>query len=768
MQRFLLAWALLGASVLGAAVAAPLSPSAQAALSPSAQAQPFKDYEFADVVIRAARPTGLARAEVNAEQIRRLNSINAEDSLKYLPSVSVRKRYIGDLNGIVQLRGVSNFQTTRILVKADDYLLLSYYLQTRYYGSPRWSLVSPQEILKAQIRYGPYEAEDSGNAMGGTINFVTQQPTHRKIELDATAFVQDFSLYGDHSSPDGRRTHFGYADRFGKLSVYGFYDHQKSLSQPMIFYNSPGLAAAGPVVTGAFVDRDPQNAERYTYGDQGPDRTEIDLFKLKLGYDFGEALKLQAQLATQGRTLNSVDKKSYLHDAAGHVIWGDGNNSTADAQINGRGFNVNSANFGSSISDRHDILAGLGLKGSLEGGWDYSLGGSVYSLQDDWTKTANRSASDPLYDGSGSLSDLEGSGWDTVDLKVGKTGLGLGTLSAYVGAHYDVYTLRADNYGTSQWDSADARTWAQSTGGSTQTLAEFGQLEWAFRPDSALTVGLRRENWLAYNAYYDKPASTVSDPVRTDERLSPKASLKIGAGDWTLALGAAKAYRFPIIEELYQNAYTTTNVNVSDKDLRPEDGTQFTATLGRAGAWGSVQLTLFRDDIKDAILYQSDTTVTPSINTYINVDRALTNGVELAASRKRWLQGLWDLDGSVTFQDPRVLEDRANRAVEGNLLPLTTQFRATLINTLHLSDDLDFSLASRYFSQQFSRLDNQDVNAGTFGGNSDGLVFDLKAGLQVTPAVRASLGVDNVLSAQVYDYHPYPQRSYFVSLSGDF
>lgn len=776
MQRLLAACALLWASALtSASFDTALSLSAQASVSPAAQAEAStpsasvkEAYEFAVITVRAAKPTGLARAEATAEDIARLNSINTEDSIKYLPSVNVRKRYIGDLNGILQLRGVSNFQTTRILVKADDYLLLSYYLQTRYFGAPRWSLISPQEILKSEIRYGAFEAGDSGHALGGTINLTTRQPTYRRFELDATAFVQDYSLYGDHSSPEGRRTHFGYADRFGDLSLYLFYDHQKSHSQPMTFYNSPARPAAGPVVTGVHVDKDPLNAPRYIFGDQGDDISETNLFKVKLGYDFGSWLKVQAQLGALGRQLSSLNKKNYLRTSSGVAVWGDGNPSTADAQFNGVGFDVNPANFGLSMSDRHDLLGGVGLKGSLERGWDYAASWSFYSLQNDWTKTSRRNPADPLYNGSGTYSDFEDTGWSTLDLKVGKTDLGLEGLNATLGGHFESYSLRANNYNTAQWDSAELRTWTQSTGGSTQTLAQYGQLDWSWAPGFALGVGLRHETWLAYNSYYKKPGTELANPVRSDERLSPKANLRLASGDWTLALGAAKAYRYPIIEELYQNAFTTTSVNISNKDLRPEDGTQFSATLGRAGSRGGVQLTLFRDDIKDAIIYQTDTTVSPTITTYLNVDRALTNGVELAASRKGLAGGLWDVEGSLTWQDPRVLENRANPAVEGKQLPLTTQFRAILIHSLHLGETLDFSLAGRYFTKQFARLDNRDVNGDTFGGQSSALVFDLKAALELAKGLRGSVGVDNLFSAQYYDYHPYPQRTYYLSLSGVF
>ena len=43
------------------------------------------------------------QAQVSAEQIREINAINVEDSLRYVPSLFIRKRYPGDTNSISPL-----------------------------------------------------------------------------------------------------------------------------------------------------------------------------------------------------------------------------------------------------------------------------------------------------------------------------------------------------------------------------------------------------------------------------------------------------------------------------------------------------------------------------------------------------------------------------------------------------------------------------------------------------------------------------------------
>ncbi len=722
------------------------------------------DYEFSEIKVSAARGKGLARAEATAADIAKTNAINAEDSIKYLPSVNVRKRFIGDLNGLLEIRGVSNFQTTRSLVLADGYLPLSYYLQTRYNGAPRWALVSSDEILRSEIRYGAYEASDSGNALGGTINLVTKQPTHRQFELDTTYFIQNFSLYGDSSNPAGNRVHMGYADRFGDLSLYTFYDHQESKNQPMTFYGAATGTASTATVTGAFRDTDPLNAARVIYGDQGSDQAEIDLLKVKLGYDFGRHLKLQGQVASAKRSLRTLDKKTYLRDAQGGAVY------SGKVTFNNENFKADGTQFGLSMADRDDILGGLQLKGEVGDGYSYELGGSDYSVQHDWTKASKFNPNDLSQTAAnrliGSFKSYEDTGWQTLDFKAGKSGLGADWLSAYVGGHYDNYTMRFNSYNSANWLSTELLTIAQITGGGTQTRATFGQIEAKALEHLTLTGGLRYEHWQAYGAFQNTPALALRFAGRFEERLSPKATARFNVGDFELAAGYAQATRYPIAEELFQNAFSYTSANISNPGLKPENGTQGTMTVGWSQGASRMQASYYVDDVYDAIIYQTDSTVTPNQTTYVNVDRARTQGLELSGATAG-LFGFWDLNGSCTLQDPRVVEDNKFTAYKGNQLPQTTQARFVLINTAHLGEHADLTLASRYFSKQYALLSNADSNGDTYGGQSSGLVFDLKAGCE-WDGIRLGLGIDNLLSAQYYDVHPYPHRTYFVNAAAKF
>ena len=76
-----------------------------------------------------------------------INAMSAEDTIKYMPSITVRKRYIGDTNAPVAWRTSGTSMSARGLIYADGILLSSLLGNNNSNtGSPRWNMVSPNEI----------------------------------------------------------------------------------------------------------------------------------------------------------------------------------------------------------------------------------------------------------------------------------------------------------------------------------------------------------------------------------------------------------------------------------------------------------------------------------------------------------------------------------------------------------------------------------------------------------------------------------------------
>jgi iron complex outermembrane receptor protein len=109
-----------------------------------------------------------------AEALRQQNLFNPEDALRYVPSLTVRKRYIGDRNALVGGRDFGSLQPSRALVYVDDYLISNFLGR---FDAPRWNMVTPEAIERVDLLYGPYSALFPGNSIGSTVVITERVPS---------------------------------------------------------------------------------------------------------------------------------------------------------------------------------------------------------------------------------------------------------------------------------------------------------------------------------------------------------------------------------------------------------------------------------------------------------------------------------------------------------------------------------------------------------------------------------------------------------------
>ena len=125
------------------------------------------------VVVTGEAPSSLpTRIPTTIESItareleRTVNATDSEDALKYFPSLLVRKRYIGDYNhAVLSTRASGTGNSARSMVFADG-ILLSNLLGNGATFTPRWGLVTPEEIERVDVLYGPFSAAYAGNSVG--------------------------------------------------------------------------------------------------------------------------------------------------------------------------------------------------------------------------------------------------------------------------------------------------------------------------------------------------------------------------------------------------------------------------------------------------------------------------------------------------------------------------------------------------------------------------------------------------------------------------
>ena len=124
-----------------------------------------------------------------------INATDSEDALKYLPSLLVRKRYVGDFNhAVLSTRASGTGNSARSMVYADG-VLLSNLLGNGAAFTPRWALVTPEEIERVDVLYGPFSAAYPGNSVGAVVDHKTRMPKRFEAHAKIAAFTQPFELY---------------------------------------------------------------------------------------------------------------------------------------------------------------------------------------------------------------------------------------------------------------------------------------------------------------------------------------------------------------------------------------------------------------------------------------------------------------------------------------------------------------------------------------------------------------------------------------------
>src|SRR5205085_9081832 len=151
------------------------------------------------VTVTGGQPTSLpaqiptTTESIPHEQIEQsINATDSEDALKYFPSLLVRKRYVGDYNhAVLSSRASGTGNSARSAVYADG-ILLSNFLGNGVGGltfPPRWGLVTPEEIERVDVMYGPFSAAYPGNSVGAVVDYVTRMPTRLEAHAKATYVV---------------------------------------------------------------------------------------------------------------------------------------------------------------------------------------------------------------------------------------------------------------------------------------------------------------------------------------------------------------------------------------------------------------------------------------------------------------------------------------------------------------------------------------------------------------------------------------------------
>lgn len=733
------------------------------------------DTQLGEVLVSGGRSSAVpvnlpaSQAGMDARQIAAsVNVINTEDVVKYLPSVQVRKRYIGDRNSIIATRTSGQTSSARSLLYADG-VLLSNLLGSRYDFPPRWNLLSPEEISRVDMIYGPFAAEYPGNSVGSVVVMSTRMPEKFEAHVKAQTFSESFKLYDTDSRYTGNKLEAALGNRNGAVSWWLNASHLDSHGHPMSFAANPSRytgSAAATAVTGAHTDTDPYGASRLILGATSVDHTVQDSARLKLAWDISPSLTASYQL---GYWQNDSDStvNSYLRNSAGEGVY------AGIVSINGQKYSLGTL-FAPSQREEAHLSNVLRLQSHTGSHWDWEATATDYRFIQDKARSPSVALGNPRAGGAGKITRMDGTGWQTVDLKADwrPDGSRASAHQVRFGYHYDRYTLDSRTYATANWLGGAQGAQTDAFAGHTSAHALFAQDVWRFLPDWRLTPGLRYERWQAWGGRTLTAGKTFNHAERDNSYWSPKLALSHDLNtDLTLRASLGRAWRMPTVSELFQGSAAGSNAIVNnDPNLRPERATsgELAAEYALANG-GQLRLSAFQESLRDALLSQTNTTVNPNVTNIQNVDRVRTRGLELAASASDVaLRGL-DLTGSVTWARAKVLANSKNPRSEGNAYPGIPTWRATLLATYRHDDALSYSLGARYSGKQAYDINNTvSHDVSQYGVNSRYLVLDARLQYKLNKQFTVAAGVDNLNNDKMFAYHPMPQRTWHAELKLDY
>lgn len=754
------------------------------------------DAELAPVTVSGSAPrSGLAQglpsntASKTADDLREQNLFNTEDALNYVPNTTLRKRYIGDRNALIGGRSFGTLQPSRGLVYVDGYLISNFLGR---FDAPRWNMVTPEAMARVDVLYGPFSAIYPGNSIGTTVAITEREPKVFEGAARVTAYQQRFDQYGQSDSFNGHQLSAYLGDRLERGVWYSVaVNHQDSTSQPMNYATVsangagafPAVTGAATPVTGVQYDTDPLGQRRAVFGASGGaiDHTVQDTLKLKLGYSFTRDVVGSAMLGVwQNNTSNT--NRPFIRDAAGNLVWSGVVSDGANR------FNLPASTFAASNRDELHRHAGVTLKTRHATGWNGSVVYSNYRILEDVARQSNGPEDQAASGGSGTWTRRDGTGWNTLELQGTYTPVAGdftdGRHALTFGLHRNSYVLNSPTRLASDWRSTETIL-SQSYLGRTEVTALYAQDAWRLRDDVTLTLGVREEQFKAHGGEQQVRATActasatascvatgdgafnrlVSYPSRRLSGTSPKASLAWQAPqEWLLKVSHGQGVRFPNVEELYNGTLTATSVSLSDPDLRSERSRAW--ELSAEKEWGPhhLRVSAFRDDVRDAILRQSDISVTPTVTRISNVDRVKTQGIEAAWQAQDWLVKGLSLDANVALASSKVVANDKDPQSVGKYWLRVPKVRANVLAAYRPNAQWMGSVGLRHSGRAYNDVYNRDVNPDVYGGVSSSTFVDVRGSYKFNTQTELALGIDNLNDKRAYQAHPYPGRTVFTEL----
>ncbi|MBP2657206.1 MAG: TonB-dependent receptor [Firmicutes bacterium] len=696
-------------------------------LSYAEKTQEPEEFSFDQIVVTATKTekklsdVAASVSVITEDDIKKLGVTSVDQALIMTPGV-----YIPRLSGMASTisqtgtRGLSAANSTLIMVDGQP-------LNDSYNGSVTWSSIPIDNVKRIEVVRGPASTLYGSSAMGGVINIITKNPE----KTGGTASIR----YGSNNSWD---KNFDYNVRVNdKFSVEVLYENKRT--DGYITDN----AYSKTVVAGAAKTTDPTGATTYyIVGDKGKRQWDEENTGLKLRYQLDPDKSLQLKLMRNDYKYTYSTPSSYV----GANVYN--NLSTYFSQPGGKTTNLYSLNYVDSKND-----------------WNINAGFNDTTDQYYTTLSSKQFADNP---NSRMFFDVQ-KNFGLSDKDMLTTGL-----------HYSKDKMRAKIYSLSDAFDSDSKTAIKSfANGDADSFALYARNEHVLNTKWSLATGLRFDRWSTEGDA--KPIG--KDAIHYDEasfsQTSPSLSLQYKPDNQTTTyLSWGKAFEAPTLYRMYSTSYSSGSLNVGNPELKPQ--TIDSIELGvkrKMGDSANVAVSVYHNDIKD-LLYKKTLVasgvvktgiyagyaVSDTITRYENVGRAEANGFEI--EYKQRLSNQWSGFANYTYQNPVIKE--APSAADVNKLATALPKEVFRVGMTYIQDKVTGTLTGEYVSKRYSSTTNNDTVNGVYQSYDPYFIVNLNLQYDLNKDTSVSLGVENLLNRQYYNYYYAPDRSYSVQLNYKF
>lgn len=695
---------------------------------------------------------------ITKEETNNQNMVNMQNALDYAPNMVVRKLKMSDRSGGIATRNSGVGQPMRTLVYADGMLLNNF--GGNSHDVARWNTVTPEEVARYDILYGPFSAIYPGNSIGTTVAITTRTP--QKLEFSGRLLGYNYtqSNFGIKQKFAGHTENIYLGNRWGdfaaSIALENTYANTHGTGYSYLVSPATSSGAAVPV-TGAVADTDTAGKPRFIAGTSGMEDSRLQVAKIKLYYDFTPTLTGDL---IYNRVFNSTtsNAKTMLRDASGNPVWG------GKVNYNGKIYDVGDKGTGMTPREGEEDhqQIGLRLRTRNKQGWNYSVQASDFRMlkSSGWNSASHFG----LANKAGTETDGKGTGWNTFEVQATYTpSQELGHALSF-GYHQNNYTFKNKTWNLTQWRGSRS-TLGSSNEGKTTVQALYAQDSWRFKPGWTLTAGLRAERFEAKDGAETSGSITKFYPKRTLNGLSPKLSLAHEINDqWTVRASYGRGVRFPTAPDLFKGVKVGSELVQPNPNLKAEvSDSKELSVIHETGAM-NFRASLYEDDIKDAIWNQQAINAGGTKTSFpTNVDRVRVRGLELAYTQKDLLTPGFDLTGNLTFLNSRVMKNQIDPTVVGNQWVGLPKFRANVLAS-YRRGDWQGSLGVRHEGQRPRSLGNKEVNHDTYGGSNAYTVADARLSWNFNKWGSMAFGVNNLTDTKYYEFHPYAGRTFFAEL----